>query len=72
MSIKVLSSFPGNFLSGYLGTYYEKISYQSFFVGLALLGLAAGVAIFALQARSSTRWATMCDSGGGSALLYNF
>jgi len=49
MGMWFFSSFLGNFLSGYLGTYYEKISRQSFFFGLAVLGLAAGLAIFALQ-----------------------
>jgi POT family proton-dependent oligopeptide transporter len=48
MGMWFLSSFFGNFLSGYLGTYYEKMSRQSFFLFLAVLGVAAGVAIFAL------------------------
>jgi POT family proton-dependent oligopeptide transporter len=49
MGMWFFSSFLGNFLSGYLGTYYEKMSRQSFFFGLAVLGVAAGLAIFALQ-----------------------
>jgi POT family proton-dependent oligopeptide transporter len=49
MGMWFFSSFLGNFLSGYLGTYYEKMSRQSFFFGLAALGIAAGLAIFALQ-----------------------
>jgi POT family proton-dependent oligopeptide transporter len=44
-----LASFFGNYLSGYLGTYYEKMSKDSFFSILALLGVAAGAAIFALR-----------------------
>ncbi|MGA2989290.1 MAG: peptide MFS transporter [Candidatus Korobacteraceae bacterium] len=48
MGMWFLSSFFGNFLSGYLGTYYEKMSRQSFFLFLAVLGFAAGAAIFAL------------------------
>ena len=49
MGMWFLSSFFGNFLSGYLGTYYEKMSRQSFFLSLAILGVAAGAAIFALR-----------------------
>jgi POT family proton-dependent oligopeptide transporter len=49
MGMWFLSSFFGNFLSGYLGTYYEKMSRQSFFLSLAALGVAAGLAIFALR-----------------------
>jgi POT family proton-dependent oligopeptide transporter len=48
MGMWFLSSFFGNFLSGYLGTFYEKISRESFFFLLAALGVAAGLAIFAL------------------------
>ena len=44
-----LSSFFGNYLSGYLGTYYEKMSHSSFFLMLAVLGVAAGLANFALS-----------------------
>jgi proton-dependent oligopeptide transporter, POT family len=49
MGMWFFSSFLGNLLSGYLGTYYEKVSRQSFFFGLAVLGVVAGLAIFALQ-----------------------
>jgi len=48
MGMWFFSSFFGNYLSGYLGTYYEKMSKESFFVMLLGLGIAAGVAIFAL------------------------
>jgi POT family proton-dependent oligopeptide transporter len=48
MGMWFLSSFLGNFLSGYLGTFYEKMSRESFFFLLAALGVAAGLAIFAL------------------------
>jgi POT family proton-dependent oligopeptide transporter len=49
MGMWFLSSFFGNFLSGYLGTYYEKMSHESFFLFMAVLGVAAGAAIFALR-----------------------
>jgi POT family proton-dependent oligopeptide transporter len=47
MGMWFLSSFFGNYLSGYLGTYYEKMPKDHFFMMLALLGLASGGAIFA-------------------------
>jgi POT family proton-dependent oligopeptide transporter len=49
MGMWFLSSFFGNYLSGYLGTYYEKMPKDSFFMMLTLLGVAAGVAMFALK-----------------------
>ena len=49
MGMWFFSSFLGNLLSGYLGTYYERISRQSFFFGLAVLGVVAGLAIFAVK-----------------------
>lgn len=49
MGMWFLSSFFGNYLSGYLGTYYEKMSKDSFFMMLALLGVIAGVAMFAFK-----------------------
>jgi POT family proton-dependent oligopeptide transporter len=44
-----LSSFFGNYLTGYLGTFYEKMPRESFFLLLTVLGCAAGLAIFALR-----------------------
>jgi proton-dependent oligopeptide transporter, POT family len=49
MGMWFLSSFFGNFLTGYLGTYYEKMSRESFFLMLTILGVVAGAAIFALR-----------------------
>jgi POT family proton-dependent oligopeptide transporter len=49
MGVWYLSNFFGNYLTGYLGTYYEKMSRESFFLMLAVLGVAAGTAIFALR-----------------------
>jgi POT family proton-dependent oligopeptide transporter len=49
MGMWFLSSFFGNYLSGYIGTYYEKIPKESFFWLLLALGCAAGMAIFALR-----------------------
>lgn len=49
MGMWFLSSFFGNYLCGYLGTYYEKMPKDSFFMMLTLLGVAAGVSMFALK-----------------------
>jgi POT family proton-dependent oligopeptide transporter len=48
MGMWFLSNFIGNYLTGYLGTFYETMSRGSFFTMLGVLGLAAGFAIFAL------------------------
>ena len=48
MGMWFLSNFFGNYLTGYLGTFYEKMPRDGFFIMLSALALAAGVAIFAL------------------------
>jgi POT family proton-dependent oligopeptide transporter len=48
MGMWFLSNFIGNYFTGYLGTFYEKMSHEMFFVMLGGLGLIAGAAIFAL------------------------
>jgi POT family proton-dependent oligopeptide transporter len=48
MGMWFLSNFIGNYFTGYLGTFYEKMPRESFFLILGALGLAAGLAIFAL------------------------
>jgi POT family proton-dependent oligopeptide transporter len=49
MGMWFLGNFAGNYLSGYLGTFYEKMSRESFFSVLMVLGLAAGAMILALS-----------------------
>lgn len=49
MGMWFLSSFFGNYLSGYIGMFYETMSKESFFMLLTGLSVAAGAAIFALQ-----------------------
>jgi POT family proton-dependent oligopeptide transporter len=49
MGVWFLSSFFGNYFSGFLGTYWEKMPRQAFFMMLTLLGVCAGVAIFVLS-----------------------
>jgi POT family proton-dependent oligopeptide transporter len=49
MGVWFLSSFFGNYFSGFLGTYWDKMPREVFFTMLTLLGLGAGVAIFILS-----------------------
>ncbi|MDD5657390.1 MAG: peptide MFS transporter [Elusimicrobia bacterium] len=48
MGMWFLSSFFGNYLCGYLGTYWEKMSHESFFLMLMGLACGAGLCMFAL------------------------
>ncbi len=48
MGIWFLSSFFGNYLSGFLGTFWERMPHEGFFLMLTALGLAGGVAILLL------------------------
>ncbi len=48
MGVWFLSSFFGNYLSGYLGTFWEKMPRESFFLLMFSLSFAAGLAFFAL------------------------
>ncbi len=49
MGVWFLSSFFGNYLSGFLGTFWEKMPRTVFFMMLTILGVAAGLAIWALS-----------------------
>jgi POT family proton-dependent oligopeptide transporter len=49
MGMWFLSSFAGNYLSGYIGTYYEKWSNETFFTVLTVMGIATGISIFVLK-----------------------
>ncbi len=48
MGVWFLSSFFGNYLSGYLGTFWEKMPRENFFLLMFALSFAAGLAFFAL------------------------
>ena len=49
MGVWFLSSFFGNYLSGFLGTFWEKMPRQVFFMMLTLLGFVAGTAMLLLS-----------------------
>ncbi len=48
MGVWFLSSFFGNYFAGFLGTFWERMSRESFFLMLTGLGLAGGIAIWLL------------------------
>jgi POT family proton-dependent oligopeptide transporter len=47
MGMWFLSSFFGNYLCGFLGTFWEKMSKESFFIMLVVLACVAGLGILA-------------------------
>lgn len=49
MGVWFLSSFFGNYLSGYIGTYYNQIPKEYFFLTLCLLSCGAGVVMLAVS-----------------------
>jgi POT family proton-dependent oligopeptide transporter len=48
MGVWLLSSFFGNYLSGYLGTFWDKMSKENFFLLMFAMSFAAGLAFFGL------------------------
>ena len=49
MGVWFLSSFFGNYMAGYMGTYYDKMAHSTYFFLLLVMGLVSGVAIFAFR-----------------------
>jgi POT family proton-dependent oligopeptide transporter len=49
MGMWFLSSFVGNTLSGYIGALYDKMPKEGFFLLLTVLGVAAGLAMWAFN-----------------------
>lgn len=48
MGVWFLSSFGGNYLNGFLGTFWEKMPKETYFLMLAALSFGAGLGIFAV------------------------
>jgi POT family proton-dependent oligopeptide transporter len=44
MGLWYLSNFFGNYLTGYLGTFYETMAKERYFLMLAMIGILTGVA----------------------------
>lgn len=51
MGVWFLSSFIGNYMTGYLGTYYEKMPHKQFFAMLTVIGVVAGLVLFVMNRR---------------------
>jgi POT family proton-dependent oligopeptide transporter len=49
MGVWYLSSFVGNYTTGYLGTFYEKMPHTEYFLLLAVIGVVAGVVLLAIR-----------------------
>jgi POT family proton-dependent oligopeptide transporter len=49
MGMWFLSSFLGNFLSGAIGVLYTRWSHEAFFLLLTMLGVGAGLAMWAFN-----------------------
>jgi POT family proton-dependent oligopeptide transporter len=49
MGVWLLSSFFGNILSGYLGTFYDVMSKQGFFSLMMGIAVLTGAAFFAMK-----------------------
>jgi proton-dependent oligopeptide transporter, POT family len=48
MGVWFLANFIGNYMTGYLGTFWEKMPHQSFFFMLMSIGIVAGLVLFAI------------------------
>jgi POT family proton-dependent oligopeptide transporter len=48
MGVWFLANFIGNYMTGYLGTFWEKMPHQSFFLLLLTIGIVAGVVLFVI------------------------
>lgn len=48
MGVWYLANFAGNYLSGYLGTFWEKMPRSQFFLMLTVLGLASAALMFVI------------------------
>jgi len=49
MGVWFLANFAGNYLSGYVGTFYEKMPRESFFWLLLAMGAGAGLVMFLIS-----------------------
>ena len=49
MGVWFLANFIGNYMTGYLGTFWEKMPHQQFFTLLLSIGVIAGIILFAIS-----------------------
>src|SRR4029077_7096411 len=48
MGVWFLANFIGNYMTGYLGTFYEKIPKTQFFTLMTAIAVVAGLVLFAM------------------------
>ena len=51
MGVWFLSSFIGNYMTGYLGTFYTKMPKETFFMMLCGLGIGTGIVFFVTKGK---------------------
>ena len=49
MGVWFLANFIGNYMTGYLGTFWEKIPHTQFFLMMTLIGVIAGLILFVIS-----------------------
>jgi POT family proton-dependent oligopeptide transporter len=49
MGVWFLANFIGNYMTGYLGTFYEKMPKDRFFLMLTVIGVVAGLVLFVMS-----------------------
>ena len=54
MGVWFLAIFLGNYIAGFIGSYYDRISKDNFFIFLAFLALIPGI-LFVLSHKKFTR-----------------
>ena len=55
MGCWLLSSFAGNYLAGWIGTFYGRMSHRAFFTMLALVAAAAAAVMYVVGRRVMRR-----------------
>jgi POT family proton-dependent oligopeptide transporter len=51
MGVWYLASFLGNYMTGFLGTFYDRMPHQQFFALMTAIGVGAGVVLFLMNKR---------------------
>jgi POT family proton-dependent oligopeptide transporter len=51
MGVWLMASFFGNYLGGFIGSFYEKLPKDIFFLILCSMGVLVGVFFFAMEKR---------------------
>jgi POT family proton-dependent oligopeptide transporter len=49
MGVWYLASFFGNYMTGYIGSFYDRMPKQSFFLLMTVIGVVTGLVMFAMS-----------------------